>query len=71
MQPRLNIHKLATLEEQLVNNKKIHKKNQKEAEKLRNEDLDRLAAKRAEQWNIKASQAIVVIKSSEESRKVY
>ena len=44
---------------------------QKEAEKSRKEDLDRLAAKRADEWNIKASQAAIVIKNAEESRKVH
>ena len=55
--------------------KKIHKKQLKIAQKEsiihRENDLDRLAKKRAEEWNIKASQAIVVIKAAEESKKMH
>ena len=44
---------------------------QKEAEQHREKDLERLAEKRASEWNIKASKAIIVIKTSEESRRLH
>ena len=70
IQPRKSIERINILQERYEDKKKQHKENQRNSEKLREEDLDRLAAKRAEQWKIKASQAIIVIKASEESRKL-
>ena len=64
-----NIEKIGQLETELQTKKKQLKSKQSQADTLRSDDLDRLATKRAEQWNIKASQAIVVIKAAEESRK--
>ena len=44
---------------------------QKEAPSLREKDLMELAEKRASQWDLKATKAILVIKNSEESKKVH
>ena len=64
-----NLEKLNYLEEQVRVARMKFLKDQKEAPKLRELDLVRLAEKRACQWNLKASQAIVVIRNSEEARK--
>ena len=71
IQNNKNIHYLAKLEEQLKEKKKLHKHNQKDSAKLWEDDLNSLATKRAKQWNIKALQAIIVIKAAEESRKLH
>ena len=44
---------------------------QKEAEQHREKDLERLAEKRASEWNIKASKAIIVIKTSKELQRLH
>ena len=64
-----NLEKINHLEEQVRVARMKFLKDQKEAPKLRELDLVRLAEKRACQWNLKASQAIVVIRNSEEARK--
>ena len=66
-----DITTIEQLEADLKQKQKQLKTNQNQSEKLRNEDLDRLATKRAEQWNLKASQAIVVIKAAEEAKKLH
>ena len=44
---------------------------QANADKQREEDLSLLAMKRAEEWDMKTSEAIIVIKNSEESKAVH
>ena len=39
--------------------------------KNRDEELERLAQKRAAEWNIKATQAILVIKEAEDSKSLH
>ena len=44
---------------------------QKEADERRDKDMNLLAEKRAEQWDLKTSQVIIAIRNSEESRKLH
>ena len=62
-------YKLILLTKQLLEKKKALKEAQKNSKQHRREDLNRLANKRADEWNIKATNAIIVIKNSEESKK--
>ena len=64
-----NIHTIADLESRRDECKKALQEAQKSADKYRAAELDRLATKRAEEWNLKASQAIVVIKAAEDAKK--
>ena len=57
---------IEAIKKDLTINKKLLKQVQRESIKHREQELDQLAKKRAEQWNIKAAQAIIVIKASEE-----
>ena len=66
-----NKEKNSQLEKTRDQYKKHFKIVQKNAAQHRDNDLDRLARKRAAEWNIKASQAIVVIKAAEESKKLH
>ena len=66
-----NREKISKLEERRDKFKRHLKTIQKNAALHRENDLDRLAKKRAAEWNIKASQAIVVIKAAEESNKLH
>ena len=47
------------------------KENQKKAVQLREQDLEDMAKKRAAQWKLIASRAILVIKNSEEARRTH
>ena len=59
-------------QKQLVKQKKHELKyKQKRAAKLREDDLLLLAEKRAEEWNIKSSKVILVIRESERSRNTH
>ena len=66
-----NKEEISQLEKTRDRYKKHLKIVQKNAAQHRDNDLDRLARKRATEWNIKASQAIVVIKAAEESKKLH
>ena len=58
----------------LKKRKRVKKKlrtTQKDSSKHRENDLERLAEMRASEWNIKASQAIIVIRAAEEARQLH
>ena len=59
------------LERDLKEKKNELRSAQKNATKNRDEELDKLAQKRASEWNIKATQAILVIKEAEESKNLH
>ena len=66
-----NIKKMKEYENLLQGAKLKLKIQQKMAPVLCEKDLNDLAAKRAEQWNLKASKAIIVIKNAEEAKKTH
>ena len=64
-------NKISKYEKTLDEAKENFKAKQKDATKLREVDLNELAKKRADQWDLKVSTAITVIKNSEESKRVH
>ena len=71
IEKKKNEKKINSLEEQLKEMKKELKQAQQNAKKHRDEELDKLAQKRAAEWNIKATQAIMIIKESEASKSIH
>ena len=68
---KIDLDKIVEAKSKLKEAKSQLKQCQKEAPTLREKDLMDLAAKRANQWNLKASKAIIVIKNAEEAKKVH
>ena len=66
-----DFEQIAIYEAKLQREEIEFKKTQQNATELRDEDLTQLAAKRAEQWNLKASKAIIVIKNAEHAKKTH
>ena len=67
----VSIDRLVTLEDNRDECKKELKKKQSEAKIHRENELERLAEKRAGEWNLTASQAIIVIKNAEEAKSTH
>ena len=67
----VSINRLAALEKKRDECKKNLKLKQSEAKIHRENELERLAEKRAGEWNLTASQAIIVIKNAEEAKSTH